>query len=61
MMNNAWRINEGANKNWNKKGWVNRDEEMIKQATRSNPITGKREERKTDDSGRKTGRASVGG
>jgi len=22
MMNNAWRINEGANKNWEKKGWA---------------------------------------
>lgn len=61
-MNNAWRINEGAHKNWNKKGWVNRDEEMIQQATRNNPILGRtREERKTDDSGRKTGRGSVGG
>ena len=22
MMNNAWRMNEGANKNWEKKGWA---------------------------------------
>lgn len=22
MINNAWRINEGANKNWDKKGWA---------------------------------------
>ena len=23
MMNNAWRMNEGANKRWNDKGWGN--------------------------------------
>lgn len=22
MMNNAWRMNEGANKNWDTKGWA---------------------------------------
>jgi len=22
MMNNAWRMNEGANRNWNKPGWT---------------------------------------
>jgi lysine/ornithine N-monooxygenase len=27
MMNNAWRMNEGANKNWNTKGWSNKDEQ----------------------------------
>ena len=32
MMNNAWRINEGANRNWNKKGWSNNDNSNVQQA-----------------------------
>lgn len=30
-MNNAWRINEGANRNWNKKGWSNNDNSNVQQ------------------------------
>lgn len=36
MMNNAWRMNDGANKNWNKQGWASN---TAAQKASENPIT----------------------
>ena len=37
MMNNAWRINEGANKNWEKKGWAGNSNDGAQKAAGSRP------------------------
>jgi Ca2+-binding EF-hand superfamily protein len=37
MMNNAWRINEGKDKAWGKKGWSNKDEEPTSTKAKSKP------------------------
>jgi hypothetical protein len=33
MMNNAWRMNEGANRNWEAKGWTNESNPKSKDET----------------------------
>mmetsp|Transcript_31932 Transcript_31932/g.28939 ORF Transcript_31932/g.28939 Transcript_31932/m.28939 type:complete len:138 (+) Transcript_31932:649-1062(+) len=34
MMNNSWRMNDGADKNWNKKGWGSKYDERFESPSR---------------------------